>query len=113
LGLRQYAHRLEGRLRMERAAGILVLWLCLVACTSQDRSSASTAPQELSVGYVSAGNLDELRRTLTTESLVYTRPNGEHEPGLAESWSISDDGLTSRYCMSRRARRFLGLASTS
>ena len=94
MGLRQYAHRLEGRLRMERAAGILVLLLCLATCTSQDRTSASTAPQELSVGYVSAGNLDELRRTLTTEPLVYTRPNGEHEPGLAENWSISDDGLT-------------------
>ena len=43
---------------------------------------------------MSAGNLDELRRTLTTESLVYTSADGEFQPGLAEDWSISDNGLT-------------------
>ena len=61
---------------------------------SQDLASGDSAPQELSIDYVAAGNLDELRRTLTTEPLVYTRADGEFQPGLAEHWSVSDDGLT-------------------
>ena len=66
----------------------------LAACTSHDQTASDSAPQELSIGYVAAGNLDELRRTLTTEPLIYTRVDGEYQPGLAEDWSISDDGLT-------------------
>ena len=119
-GLRQYSDRLEGgfsdvstadrdrtgaRRRIgqdvARAAVPLTLFILFIlsgvalpACTSQNQTTTDTAPQELSIGYVSAGNLDELRRTLTTESLVYTRADGEFQPGLAEDWSISDDGLT-------------------
>ena len=68
--------------------------VALAACTSQEGIPTDAVPQELSIGYMSAGNLNELRRTLTTEPLVYTRPDGEHQPGLAEDWSISEDGLT-------------------
>ena len=64
------------------------------ACTSTELQSDATAPQELAIGYVAAGNLEELRRTLTTEPLVYLRSDGEYQPGLADDWSISDDGLT-------------------
>ena len=77
-----------------RAAVIAVLAGALAACGSQGQDSGDAAPQELSIGYVAAGNLEELRRTLTTEPLVYTRSDGEYEPGLAEDWSIGDDGLT-------------------
>ena len=67
-----------------RAAVIAVLAGPLPGCVSQGQDSGDAAPQELSIGYVAAGNLEELRRTLTTEPLVYTRSDGEYEPGLAE-----------------------------
>ena len=105
-GPEQYAARVEwtlisvgpsvGRVahRVARAAVVSVLAGGLAACTSQSQGFAGAALQELSVGYVAAGNLEELRRTLTTEPLVYTRSDGEYEPGLAADWLISDDGLT-------------------
>ena len=73
---------------------IILSSMVLAACASQDQVSTDPTPQELAIGYVSSGNLEELRRTLTTEPLVYTRADGEYQPGLAEDWSISDDGLT-------------------
>ena len=79
---------------MVSAAVPLLASVVLTGCASQTQTPTDAAALELSIGYVSAGNLDELRRTLTTEPLVYTRADGEHEPGLAENWSISDDGLT-------------------
>lgn len=83
-----------------RASALRVVAISLLsavvlgACISKDLPPDTAAAQELAIGYVAAGNLEELRRTLTTEPLVYLRDDGEYRPGLAEEWSVSDDGLT-------------------
>ena len=75
------------------------LVLCCTAvicsgCTIPRTASEPDVPQTLSIGYAGAGGQSELLLKLTTESLLQTTSEGLHEPQLAESWSVSDDGLS-------------------
>ena len=54
----------------------------------------ATSDQQLSIGYPGPGGQTELLSQLTTEPLLQTTFDGRHEPRLAESYSVAEDGRT-------------------
>ena len=84
---------LEGGARLRLVVPILAT-AALSACATPTNFSESSVPKRLSVGYAAPGGQNELLLQLTTEGLLQTTPQGEHEPRLAEDWLTSDDGLT-------------------
>ncbi len=73
---------------------VALLTTSLIACAAQSGPSGPTAPQRLAIGYAAPGGQGEIVSKLTTEGLLETMPDGEHRAGLAESWTVSSDGLT-------------------
>ena len=65
---------------------------CAAACTGGSSRSDTDTPQTLSVGFTatSPGAQDELSLQLTTERLLQTTPEGEHQGRLAEDWWETD-----------------------
>ncbi len=84
-------HGPSAGLRVRVALVAVVLGTSLTACTQPSPSIPSAAT--LTIGVVARGDLNEIRRELTTERLINTAPDGRAEPGLATDWTISDDGL--------------------
>jgi len=86
---------------------ILVLVLLLIGCTSR-----STSPQRLSYGltlapsgidpHINASSELGIPLTSVYDPLVYQDPaSGKFVPGLAQSWTISDDGQTYTFVLRR------------
>ena len=85
---------LEGNSAARRLFIVALLTTNLVACAAQSGPSEPAAPQRLAIGYAAPFGQGEIVNELATEGLLQTMPDGRHEPRLAESWTISPDGLT-------------------
>ena len=52
----------------------------------------ASSSERLFIGYASPTGQDVFLQGLTTDGLLQTTADGRHEPRLAESWSIEDEG---------------------
>ena len=84
----------EGNSASRRLVILSLLSTQLIACAAQSGPSQPVAPQRLAIGYAAPFGQGEIVNELATEGLLQTMPDGSHEPRLAESWTISPDGLT-------------------
>ena len=83
---------------------ILTLAATLTAgCARQLASAPASGPRTLSLGYYGAGpgGQNLFRLVLTTDGFLRNTDDGRHEPFLAESWEIEEDG----YLLTVRLRR--------
>ena len=64
----------------------------LSTCTGRRTPSAPAPSKRLFIGYASPTGQDVMLQGLTTDGLLQTTADGRHEPRLAESWSIEDEG---------------------
>lgn len=85
---------LEGNSASRRLSIVALLSTQLIACAAQSGPTQPAAPQRLAIGYAAPFGQGEIVNELATEGLLQTMPDGTHEPRLAESWTISPDGLT-------------------
>src|SRR5437773_236728 len=93
-----------------RAAIALLLIVAAAGCGREGVNAGALEPSALRVGYgLTTGSADigirQAARLISLEGLVVVGTDGRPLPRLAESWSVSSDGLTWRIRL-RQAARF-------
>lgn len=84
----------SARRRHRGSVALALLLASLLACNG--RTSPTSGEVVLTVGYAAPAGLDELTAVLTSDILIHTGTDGQAEPTLAESWSVSNDGTSVR-----------------
>src|SRR5438552_5049657 len=88
--------------RRQIPAPAALLLIATAACSGSSADASRSAPTTLRVGYgLAAGTspeigIQQVARFLSLEGLVVVGADGRPLPRLAESWAVSDDGLTWR-----------------
>src|SRR4029450_13873917 len=82
-----------------RVASVVAILFVAPGCRAKGASSTGSGPASMRIGFgLLAGTtadtgIQQLPRIIATETLVGWTQNGRTQPNLADSWSVSADGL--------------------
>ena len=93
-------------LRLSLALTLTLTAALAADCAKQLSSSPASSPQTLSIGHYATGlgGPNMFRLVLTTDGLLRSTNDGRHQPLLAESWQIEEEGNALTIRLRRDAR---------